>query len=79
MGANIGTTVTAWLISALGFKVDIGSFVLPLLAVGVPFLFARHSRRRSMGEFVIGFSLLFMGLGTWASGRSSCFCWPARC
>ena len=53
MGANIGTTVTAWLISALGFKVDIGSFVLPLLAVGVPFLFARHSRRRSMGEFVI--------------------------
>ena len=55
MGANIGTTVTAWLISALGFKVDIGSFVLPLLAVGVPFLFARHSRRRSMGEFVIGF------------------------
>ena len=63
MGANIGTTVTAWLISALGFKVDIGSFVLPLLAVGVPFLFARHSRRRSMGEFVIGFSLLFMGLG----------------
>ena len=39
MGANIGTTVTAWLISALGFKVDIAAFALPLLAFGIPLLF----------------------------------------
>lgn len=63
MGANIGTTVTAWLISALGFKVNMGDFVLPLMAVGIPFLFSSKSQRRSVGEFVFGFSLLFMGLG----------------
>lgn len=41
MGANIGTTVTAWIISALGFKVDISAFSLPLLAIGIPLLFRR--------------------------------------
>ena len=40
MGANIGTTVTAWIISALGFKVDMAAMSLPLLAVGVPLLFS---------------------------------------
>ena len=58
MGANIGTTVTAWLISALGFKVDIAAFSLPLLAFGIPLLFSR----KSIGEFIFGFSFLFMGL-----------------
>ena len=58
MGANIGTTVTAWLISALGFKVDIAAFSLPLLA----FLFSGKSSRKSVGEFIFGFSFLFMGL-----------------
>lgn len=41
MGANIGTTVTAWIISALGFKVDIAAFALPLLAFGIPLLFSQ--------------------------------------
>lgn len=40
MGANIGTTVTAWLISALGFKVDIAAFALPLLAFALPLFFS---------------------------------------
>lgn len=62
MGANIGTTVTAWLISALGFKVDIAAFSLPLLAVGIPLLFSGKSTRKSIGEFIFGFSFLFMGL-----------------
>ena len=62
MGANIGTTVTAWLISALGFKVDIAAFALPLLAFGIPLLFSGKSSRKSVGEFIFGFSFLFMGL-----------------
>ena len=62
MGANIGTTVTAWLISALGFKVDIAAFSLPLLAFGIPLLFSGKSSRKSVGEFIFGFSFLVMGL-----------------
>ena len=70
MGANIGTTVTAWLISALGFKVDIAAFSLPLLAFGIPLLFSGKSSRKSVGEFIFGFSFLFMGLqGLRAKGR----------
>lgn len=62
MGANIGTTVTAWIISALGFKVDISAFALPLLAFAIPLFFSGKSSRKSVGEFIFGFSFLFMGL-----------------
>lgn len=62
MGANIGTTVTAWIISALGFKVDIAAFALPLLTVGVIMLFMQKSKHKSIGEFIMGFCFLFMGL-----------------
>lgn len=62
MGANIGTTVTAWIISAVGFKVNIAAFAIPLLAVGMPLIFSSKGNRKSVGEFVFGFSFLFMGL-----------------
>ena len=62
MGANVGTTVTAWVISAIGFKVNIALFALPLLAVGLPMIFSGKSSRKSVGEFIFGFSFLFMGL-----------------
>lgn len=62
MGANIGTTVTAWIISTLGFKVDMATMSLPLLAIGIPLLFSNKSSRKSIGEFIFGFSFLFMGL-----------------
>lgn len=62
MGANIGTTVTAWIISTLGFKVNIAGFALPLLAFGIPLLFSKKSQRKSIGEFIFGFSFLFMGM-----------------
>ena len=62
MGANIGTTVTAWIISAVGFKVNISAFAIPLLAIGLPLIFSGKSKRKSIGEFVFGFSFLFMGL-----------------
>src|SRR5574344_249863 len=62
MGANIGTTVTAWLISVVGFKVDVAAFAIPLLACGLPLIFSNISNRKSIGEFIFGFSFLFMGL-----------------
>lgn len=62
MGANIGTTVTSWIISAIGFQVNIAAFAIPLLAFGMPLIFSKSSRRKSIGEFIFGFSFLFMGL-----------------
>lgn len=61
-GANLGTTFTAWIISLLGFKVDISAFAIPLMAVAVPLLFAKSGKKKSIGEFIIGFALLFLGL-----------------
>ena len=62
MGANSGTTVTAWIISIFGFKVDMAAFALPLLAIALPLIFSGKSNRKSVGEFISGFSFLFMGL-----------------
>lgn len=62
MGANIGTTVTGWIISLFGFKVDVSSFALPLLGIAIPLIFSSKSTRKSLGEFIFGFSFLFMGL-----------------
>lgn len=61
-GANLGTTFTAWIISLLGFKVDISAFAIPMMAFAVPLLFAKSGRNKSIGEFLIGFALLFLGL-----------------
>lgn len=62
MGANIGTTVTAWIISIIGFKIKLGAAALPLIAFGFPMIFSSKNRIRSWGEVIIGFALLFMGL-----------------
>ena len=62
MGANIGTTVTAWLVSLLGFKADISILAVPLMAVGFVLSMAKKEKYRNISEFVIGFSLLFLGL-----------------
>lgn len=62
MGANVGTTFTAWIIALFGFKVDISAFVLPLIAVAVILSYMEKGKCKSMGEFLIGFSFLFMGL-----------------
>jgi phosphate:Na+ symporter len=61
-GANVGTTFTAWIIALFGFKVSLGSFMLPIIGVGVPLLFSDSSRRKSIGEFLIGFAFLFLAL-----------------
>ena len=62
MGANIGTTVTAWLVSLLGFKADISIFAIPLMAVGFILSLSKRDKRRHISELIIGFSLLFLGL-----------------
>jgi phosphate:Na+ symporter len=62
MGANIGTTITAWLISIIGFKVKIATYALPIIAIGFPLMFVNKSKLKSWAEVLIGFALLFIGL-----------------
>jgi phosphate:Na+ symporter len=62
MGANIGTTVTAWLVSWLGFKADISILAVPLMAIGFVLSLSKKDMRRNISELIVGFSLLFLGL-----------------
>ena len=62
MGANIGTTVTAWMVAWLGFKADISVLAVPLMLVGFLLSNSKKSQRQNVGELVVGFSLLFLGL-----------------
>lgn len=62
MGANIGTTITAWLISYLGFSVSMGKLALPLIGFSLPILFSKNRKRKNWGELIMGFALLFIGL-----------------
>ena len=62
MGANIGTTLTAWIVSIVGFKFKIASVALPAIAVAIPFYFSARTKRREIADILIGFGLLFLGL-----------------
>lgn len=63
MGANIGTTMTAWLLVIFGFsKFSLGDYVFPILAIGVPLLFFKIPTVKNLGQFLVGFALLFLGL-----------------
>ena len=62
IGANIGTTVTAWLVSWLGFKVDISILAVPLMLLGFLFSNSKKNQRQNIGELIVGFCLLFLGL-----------------
>ena len=61
-GANVGTTVTTWIISAFSFEINISDYSIVLLAIGVPMMFMKKSTYKSTGEFIVGFCFLFMGL-----------------
>lgn len=61
-GANVGTTATTWIISAFSFEVNISDYSILLLAIGVPMMFMKKGTYKSMGEFLVGFCFLFMGL-----------------
>ena len=62
MGANIGTTVTAWLVAWLGFKADISILAIPMMLFGFLFSNSKRDKRKNVGELIVGFSLLFLGL-----------------
>ncbi|HAW05307.1 MAG TPA: Na/Pi cotransporter [Saprospirales bacterium] len=62
MGANIGTTITGWIVSLLGFKMKLSAYSIPLFAIGVPMLFSKRGKFKYWGEFIIGFAILFLGL-----------------
>jgi phosphate:Na+ symporter len=62
MGANIGTTVTAWLISILGFKVKMSVLAFPIIGLGFPLIFSKRTKNKAWGQVLVGFALLFIGL-----------------
>ena len=62
MGANIGTTITGWIISVLGFQVKLHTLSIPIFAIAVPLLFINKGKIKFWGEFLIGFAILFLGL-----------------
>ena len=61
MGANIGTTLTAW-VTAVGFSVDISAFSVPLMIVGFILTSSKKQQYKNVGEFIVGFALMFLGL-----------------
>ena len=62
MGANIGTTITAWMVAFLGFKADISILAIPLMLFGFLFSNSKKDQRKNIGELIVGFCLLFLGL-----------------
>ncbi len=62
LGANIGTTITGWIISVLGFQVKLHILSIPIFAIAVPLLFIKRGKIRFWGDFLIGFAMLFLGL-----------------
>ncbi len=64
MGANIGTTATAWLMSIFGFQFNMSNVVWPFFALGIVLTYVRKNSVKSFGEFVFGFSFMFLGLTT---------------
>ena len=61
MGANIGTTLTAW-VTAVGFSVDISAFSVPLMILGFILTNSKKQQYKNIGEFIVGFALMFLGL-----------------
>ncbi|WP_319559495.1 Na/Pi symporter [Marispirochaeta sp.] len=70
MGANIGTTFTAWAVSLLGFSLDISSFALPAIALSLPFRFSKREANKRFAQILLGFGLLFLGINEMKLGLS---------
>jgi phosphate:Na+ symporter len=69
LGTNLGTTVTGWLVSLIGFKLDIGSFIMPFLAVGgLGIIFFKSEKLSQISKFLMGFSFMFLGLNYMKNG-----------
>lgn len=61
-GANIGTTITAWIVSLFGFNFNISTFAIPIFGIGFFLTILKDSRCKNIGEAIMGFGLLFLGL-----------------
>lgn len=61
-GANIGTTITAWIVSLFGFKFDISAFAIPMFGIGFLLISVKRLKKEAIGEALMGFGLLFLGL-----------------
>lgn len=68
MGANIGTTVTAWIVAFLGFSVSMSDYALPIMLAAIIMLFSNRGSMKSWGEMLVGFAILFIGLELLKSG-----------
>jgi len=62
MGANIGTTVTAWIVAVFGFSFNLSTIAVPLIAIGFLMTLAKKNTNRSFGQFLMGFAFLVLGL-----------------
>ena len=62
IGANVGTTITAWIVSVLGFKIKLSAYSIPFFGLGVPMILAGKGKVKYWGQFIVGFSILFLGL-----------------
>jgi phosphate:Na+ symporter len=62
MGANVGTTITSWIIAIFGFKINFSIYALPLIGISIPMLFSSKRKMKNWGEMLLGFSLLFISL-----------------
>lgn len=67
-GANLGTVTGAWLVAGLGLKVDIASYAMPLIVVGMLFIFNKSDKIKGCGYFLFSIGLLFLGIAYMKSG-----------
>ena len=70
MGANIGTTVTAWIIAVFGFELNFSVISVPMVGLGFALILLHKARYRALGEIVIGFALMLLGLAVLQSSMS---------
>ena len=62
IGANLGTAVTVWLVTILGFELSLYTFCLPMVALAMPFIYIKNGKYRQWAETVIGFALLLISI-----------------
>lgn len=77
MGANVGTTITAWIVSLFGYSVPIGYLAIPLVVFAIPFYLSRHVGRKPIGEVLMGFALMILGITLFISYMPSPTDYPA--
>lgn len=73
MGANIGTTISAWIVAVFGFSFNIADIAIPLMAIGFILNMFKNKSIKNVSSFIFGFSLMFLGLGTLKAAASVLF------